>query len=160
MIKEDMAKLCPFYSCVDDGNCHCFDHPVYIQTCCKNHQRTSLVKCSHCEDGDYFRKIIETKLKELQNLSVEDFVAWLCNNLLQCKNCGLKHHNCKKQLVFNLSQPLSCGYGKKHYNELSTELFYEFLEAQWLFNDSNNVNENFSKNLIKIIEKEKNNENK
>lgn len=66
----------------------------------------------------------------------------------------------KKQLVFNLSQPLSGGYGNEHYNELSTELFYEFLETQWLFNNSNNVNENFSKNLIKLIEKEKPNENK
>ena len=116
------------------------------------------MKCSHCEDGDCFRKLIETKLKELQNLSVKDFAAWLCDNLLQCKNCGLKHHNCKKQLAFNLSQPLSGCYGNKHYNELSTELFYEFLETQWLFNDSNNINKNFSKKLITIIEKEKNNE--
>ena len=160
MIKEDMAKLCPFYSCVDDGNCNCFDHPVYIQTCTKNHQRSSLVKCSHCEDGDYFRKLIETKLKELQNLSVKAFADWLCKNLLQCKNCELKYHNCKKQLVFNLSQPLFGGYGNKHYNKLSTELFYEFLETQWLFNDRNNINKNFSKKLITIIEKEKNYENK
>lgn len=126
----------------------------------KTNQKTSLINCSYCKCGNIYRQLIEKEFKKIQNLSVEDFAAWLCNNLLQCKNCGLKHHNCKKQLVFNLSQPLSCGYGKKHYNELSTELFYEFLEAQWLFNDSNNVNENFSKNLIKIIEKEKNNENK
>lgn len=25
MIKENMAKLCPFYSCVDNGNVNCFD---------------------------------------------------------------------------------------------------------------------------------------
>lgn len=160
MIKENMAKLCPYYSCVDDGNVNCFDHPVYIQTCCKNHQRTSLAKCSHCKDGDYCRKLIEIRLKELQKLSVVVFADWLCDNLLQCKNCELKYHNCKKQLVFNLSQPLFGGYGNKHYNKLSTELFYEFLETQWLFNDSNNINKNFSKKLITIIEKEENYESK
>ena len=84
MIKENMAKLCPFYTCVDDGNCNCFDHPVYIQTCCKNHQMTSLVKCSHCRDGDYYRKLIEIRLKELQKLSVvvfADCYATICYNV-------------------------------------------------------------------------------
>lgn len=158
MIKENMAKLCPYYSCVDDGNVNCFDHPVYIQTCTKTNQKTSLINCSRCKCGNIYRQLIEKEFKKIQNLSVETFANWLCNNLLQCKNCGLKYHNCKKQLAFNLSQPLSGCYGNKHYNELSTELFYEFLETQWLFNDSNNINKNFSKKLITIIEKEKNNE--